>query len=31
MGLDIKEFKTKDMVKGENAYVGNPDIIRESE
>ncbi|KRW98826.1 tRNA-binding arm [Pseudocohnilembus persalinus] len=31
MGLDIKEFKTQDMVKGENAYVGNPDIIRESE
>lgn len=31
MGLDIKEFKGKDMVKGEKNYVGNPDAIRESE
>lgn len=31
MGLDIKEFKDKSLVKGDKAYVGNPDIIRDSE
>lgn len=31
MGLDIKEFKGKEDVKGTKAYVGNPDAIRDSE
>lgn len=31
MGLDIKEFKDKSIVKGENAYIGNPEAIKASE
>lgn len=31
MGLDIKDFRGKDMVKGDKGYIGNPDIIKESE